>query len=220
MTAYHHPWFERRNRTALAGLAFTAVLLSGMVTAFGAGPAVGDDMHMTRPPPDPRGGQAYRIRYRVPVPLDVYWRFKTDFNNDFVATNPHILQHRFIYRKGNVAVTENRYRSAPDTLFRWETTVFPTDHRLEFALVNAAQCGHRFHYGRITMTPLGDHTVVVQEAYFDFLGATFWARYPWSGGMTSFLRDTVRWERRTVEQMADRYQLPRDDPGAPWEPNP
>lgn len=37
--------------------------------------------------PDSRGGQAYKLVYLVRVPLRVYWKFKTDFDNDFLAVS-------------------------------------------------------------------------------------------------------------------------------------
>jgi hypothetical protein len=33
--------------------------------------------------PDSRGGQAYKLVYLVQVPIGVYWKFKTHFDNDF-----------------------------------------------------------------------------------------------------------------------------------------
>jgi hypothetical protein len=37
--------------------------------------------------PKARGGQAYKLVYLVRANVDVVWRFKTDFNNEFVLTN-------------------------------------------------------------------------------------------------------------------------------------
>jgi len=68
--------------------------------------------------PDQGGGRAYRLTYWVPVPIDVYWRFKTDFDNDFLVSNKFIREHQFISRTGDIAVTENKYTHGPDVFFR------------------------------------------------------------------------------------------------------
>ena len=36
--------------------------------------------------PDARGGEAYKLVYLIPVPIEVFWKFKTDFHGDFVET--------------------------------------------------------------------------------------------------------------------------------------
>ena len=35
--------------------------------------------------PDKSGGRAYRLVYHVKVPIEVYWKFKTDFDNAFLT---------------------------------------------------------------------------------------------------------------------------------------
>ena len=156
--------------------------------------------------PAPEGGYAYRLVYRVGVPIDVYWRFKTDFDNSFLLDNLYILDHRFVERNGNVIITENRYSSLPAVIFKWETTVYPDDYRLRFKLVNQSKFSHRFHYGFIQLTPSGGQTEVTQVAYFDFAGAFFWVHYPWSGGMRSFLKYTAKWEQNMVQRLRDNYE--------------
>jgi hypothetical protein len=151
------------------------------------------------------GGHGYRLIYTVPVPLETYWRFKTDFSSDFLLTNKYIVHHRFIGRTGNTVITENAYSNSPGKVFLWETRVSSTGHRLDFVLLNPHACGQRFHRGHIIATPEGVDTRVVQEAYFDFFGAALWTIYPWSGGMRDFLVYTARWEYETVLMMREQY---------------
>jgi len=44
--------------------------------------------------------------YLVDAPLDVFWKFKTDFDNQFLLSNKLIISHRFVSRNRNVVVTE------------------------------------------------------------------------------------------------------------------
>jgi hypothetical protein len=156
--------------------------------------------------PDPRGGSAYRLRYVVNVPREIYWRFKTDFDNEFLMENRYIEEHRLVERHENTVITENRYTDSPGSVFRWKTTVHEREGRIDFVLLNPQECSQRFHYGRIRTVPIDDRTLVVQEAFFDFFGAGVWAQYPWAGGMNHFLRYTARWEQDTVEKLRDRYE--------------
>ncbi len=164
-----------------------------------------DQIVVERLPSGPAGGQAYRLTYIAPVPIDVYWRFKTDFDNDFLKENKFILSHRFISRENNTVITENEYSNKPKVAFRWKTTFSYQDLRLDFVLLNPEDSGHDFHYGHIYLNPKGDSTQVVQEAYFNFFGASLWAIYPWSGGMAEFLKYTARWEHDMVLKLYDKY---------------
>jgi hypothetical protein len=155
--------------------------------------------------PDPQGGKAYKLVYVVDVPREVFWKFKTDFDNRFLLTNKFIIEHRFIKRKGNTVITENEYTNAPDVRFRWRTTVFPSRYRLDFVLENPKACGQKFHYGHIQLTARGQKTQVSQVAYFDFFGVFFWVNYPWAGGMQSFLSYTARWEQETILRLRHNY---------------
>jgi hypothetical protein len=155
--------------------------------------------------PDERGGKAYKLVYLVGVPLAVFWKFKTDFDNDFVLSNEYIDQHRLIHQEKNVVVTENKYSNSPKVSFRWQTTLIPEAHRLEFRLLNPKECRQKFHYGHIQMEPMRNFTKVTHLAYFDFFGATLWAYYPWSGGMVDFLTYTARWEQETVLKLKEKY---------------
>lgn len=173
--------------------------------AAGGSAQPGDDIVIDPLAPDSRGGKAYQLAYLVRVPVDVYWNFKTDFDNDFLVNNKYIREHRFISRTGSTVVTENKYANGPDVFFRWQTTVFQEAHRLDFFLVNPQDCGQIFHYGHIQAEAVAAGTKVTQVAYFDFLGASLWAGYPWGGGMKDFLTYTARWERDMVLSLKDRY---------------
>ena len=150
-------------------------------------------------------GKGYKLVYMVTAPLDVYWKFKTDFENDFLLTNKLIREHRLVAHKNNVAITESIYATKPGVRFRWRTISFPDLHRLNFELQNPKECGQTFHHGHIQLEAAGDHTIVTQTAYFDFFGATLWMNYPWYGGMRHYLKYTARWEQETITRLIDRY---------------
>lgn len=143
-------------------------------------------------------GQGYAMTYCVPLPLEAYWRFKTNFDNDFLTSNPHITAHHFIGRKGDVVVTENRYAHNTKRLFRWQTVMQPNAYRLSFELQNPDDAGQEFHFGTIQLADYGQYTMVHQTAQFKFDGDALWAFYPWRGGMRSFLQSFVTWERQTA----------------------
>ena len=155
--------------------------------------------------PDKRGGTAYKLVYTIGVPIDVLWKFKTDFKNDFLVTNKYIREHHLVYRKRDWVITENKYTNAPDVFFKWRTTVFPRSHRLEFVLMNPEECKQRYHYGHIELEAVKGGTRVTQVAYFDFWGASFWAAYPWGGGMRDFLTYNANWERREARKFERKY---------------
>lgn len=161
--------------------------------------------------PERSGGNAYRLVYRVNVPIAVYWRFKTDFDNAFLIDNKFIRAHRFISQNGNIAITETQYTYQPDIFFRWQTRLFPDRYRLEFRLVNPEQCYQKYHHGYIQLESEGKATRVTQVAYFDFWGATFWTYNPLRGGMQDFLTYTASWEQATAVRLKDRYHRENDD---------
>jgi hypothetical protein len=171
--------------------------------------AAGVPVAIERMPAVPGEGEGYRLTYCVGVPLEVYWLFKTDFHNDFLTGNPHIATHQFIRRQGNVVLTENRYTHNTERIFRWQTTVFASEHRLDFKLMNPQQAGQQFHFGRIRAEAQGRNTVIHQEARFQFSGAAFWAFYPWRGGMRAFLNAFVAWEQETVRAWESHYAAQR-----------
>ena len=55
--------------------------------------------------PQRQDGRGYKLIYVVDAPLDVFWKFKTDFDNDFLQSNKYIRSHRFIRRQGNEVIT-------------------------------------------------------------------------------------------------------------------
>jgi hypothetical protein len=152
-------------------------------------------------------GYGYKLQYYVAAPLDIFWRFKTDFAGDFVLSNEELLEHRLVRTEGNSAVTENRYAAAPSLRFLWQTTVVPEQYRLEFELLNAEDCHHDFHYGTIQLSPAGEHTKVTQIAFFNFTGASLWVKYPWYGGMKSLLTKVARWERNSAMRLKRDYAI-------------
>jgi len=167
-------------------------------------------IRITRLSPDRRGGKAYRLVYRVAVPITIMWHFKTDFDNDFLLHNKYIQAHRLVSRRHNIVVTEDHYSQFPDARFTWQTTLSPDRRRLNFKLLNAQQAGQKFHYGYIQLQAEGQVTRITQVGYFDFLGASLWAGYPWDGGMNDFLTYSAHWEQHMARQ---RMPLYRGKPG-------
>ena len=155
--------------------------------------------------PEERGGEAFKLIYLIPAPIDVFWRFKTDFKADFLLSNKYIVEHRHIRELGNVTITENRYSNVPNETFRWRTTVYPDQYRLFFLLENPQECGQAFHYGTIQLEPFRSYTKVTHMAYFDFFGASLWVNLPFHGGMSSFLNYTARWEQETILRLLSKY---------------
>lgn len=46
---------------------------------------LGNEITISQTAPDKRGGQAYKMVYQVRMPMEVYWKFKTDFDFDFLG---------------------------------------------------------------------------------------------------------------------------------------
>lgn len=151
-------------------------------------------------------GFGYRIAYRVPADIDTFWRFKTDFDNDFLIKNRTITAHRLLRRNANIAVTETSYSAAPGKRFIWETTTYPEKHRMQFRLIDPGSSGQRYHWGFIQLIRDGHQTIVVQQAYFDFSGAGFWVVYPWQGGMRDVLKTNAAWEQAAIMRMQAAYR--------------
>lgn len=166
----------------------------------------GDEIFIHRIPPDKEGGHAYKLVYLVKAPIESYWKFKTDFDNDFLLENKYIREHRVVLQNGKTVITENKYTHRPDVYYRWQTTVRPDVHRLDFVLVNPEDCGQKYHYGYIQLEPVDGETRVTQVAYFDFWGAGLWADFPWRGGMRYFLSYTAQWEQQIILRLKERYQ--------------
>lgn len=158
-------------------------------------------------------GSGYELVYVVDASLNAFWKFKTDFDNDLLITNKFIKAHRLISHHENVVVTEDifseyLYTHRPKAKFRWQTTLFPAVYRLDFVLLNPAECGQKFHHGSIQLEaagPSGQKTKVTQTAYFDFFGVSFWVNYPWYGGMKDFLTYSVHWEQTTFLRLKSKY---------------
>jgi ligand-binding SRPBCC domain-containing protein len=158
-------------------------------------------------------GAGYKLVYLVDAPIEVFWKFKTDFDNDFLLTNKFIKSHQMIRRSGNVVVTEvlfseDLYTHRPHAKFRWQTTLSPAEYRMDFVLLNPEECGQKFHYGHIRLEAFdafNQKTKVTQVAYFDFFGVSFWVKYPWYGGMRYFLDYTARWEQATILKLKRTY---------------
>lgn len=163
--------------------------------------------------PKRQSGAGYKLVYLVDAPIDVFWKFKTDFDNDFLVTNKFIKSHNLISRRGNVVVTEDLfseelYTHRPRAKFRWQTTLSPADYRMDFVLLNPEECGQKFHYGHIQLEAVegfSNKTRVIQVAYFDFFGVFFWLKYPWYGGMRYFLEYTARWEQDMILKRKATY---------------
>jgi len=164
-----------------------------------------DEISIYQITPDRRGGKAYKLVYLVKAQMNIYWRFKTDFDNNFLVKNKYVQEHFFIARNGNEVITEDKYINGPDVYFRWKTTIFSQAKRLDFVLLNPEQCRQKFHYGYIQLKSVPEGTQVTQVAYFDFLGSSLWANYPWGGGMKDFLSYTAHWEQRTILHLINRY---------------
>lgn len=164
-----------------------------------------DEVFIYQIAPDKRGGKAYKLVYLVKASIDSCWKFKTDFNNNFLVKNKYILEHRFISQDGNTVITEDKYTNSPNLYFRWQTTAHPKTHRLDFVLLNPEQCRQKYHYGHIQLESVAQGTRIIQVAYFDFWGASLWANIPWRGGMKEFLYYTAHWEQETILHLKDRY---------------
>lgn len=156
--------------------------------------------------PERKDGRGYKLIYLVDAPLDVFWKFKTDFDNQFLLSNKFITAHRLIRRTQNEALTESEYSDKPNTIFKWQTTLLPDQHLLKFILLNPEECGQKYHYGYIQLEPLGSRTRVTQVAYFDFFGVSIWVNYPFYGGMSYFLNYTASWEQQTILKLKDKYE--------------
>jgi len=156
--------------------------------------------------PERKEGRGYKLIYLVDAPLEVFWKFKTDFDNQFLLSNKFITAHRLIRRTQNEAVTESEYSNNPKAIFKWQTTLVPDQHLLKFILLNPEACGQKYHYGYIQLEPLGSRTRVTQVAYFDFFGVSLWVSYPFYGGMSYFLNYTAAWEQQTILKLKDDYE--------------
>ena len=162
-------------------------------------------IHLSRVEPETGRGYGYVLQYYVPAPIEAFWRFKTDFNSDILLTSDELIGHRMIESDESKVITENRYATAPGLRFLWQTDIFPDRYRLEFRLLNPKECRHSYHYGSIQLSPDGNHTKVIQTAFFDFKGASIWVKYPWYGGMKSTLTKVAKWEQKMAKLHKRQY---------------
>ena len=161
-----------------------------------------DKISLERISPPGRDGFGYRLIYYVPAPLEIFWRFKTDFENEDLTNNQEIIEHRVVSFSDNNVVTDNRYATWPNLRFLWQTTVDWNQYRLAFKQLNVKDSLQDYHYGTIQLSPAGDHTKVTQIAFFNFVGASLWVKYPWYGGMKTTLTSLARWEQKTALRYA------------------
>ena len=168
--------------------------------------AVENDIQIRRLEPPAEGGRAVELTYLVDVPVDVFWRFKTDFSAEFLLSNRYITSNRVIARRSRTVITETSYSHSPGVTFRWQTSLEPTEWRLRYVLLMPDECGQRFNRGVIDLVPVDRGTRVTHAAFFDFFGATLWDRLPGPIGMEAFLRYTARWEQETVRRLQSRYR--------------
>ena len=156
--------------------------------------------------PEQNNGRGYELVYLVDATLDVFWKFKTDFDNQFLLSNKFISSHRLVSRNQNEVITENEYSNKPKVIFKWRTTLLPDQNLLKFTLLNPEECGQKYHYGYIQLEALDSVTRVTQVAYFDFFGVSLWVNNPFRGGMFSFLKYTATWEQQTILKFKDKYE--------------
>ena len=168
------------------------------VSAAAAENTLQNDPVISKLKPKQAGGRGYQLVYTVNAPIEVTWDFKTDFASQVLLTNKLISSHRLVGRNQDEVVTETVYDNKPNMTFKWQTTLFPEQHLLKFMLLNPEECGQKFHHGYIQLEAVDDGTRVTQVAYFDFFGVSFWVNYPFSGGMSHFLKYTANWEQQAV----------------------
>jgi hypothetical protein len=154
--------------------------------------------------PEQAHGRGFKLEYVVNAPLDVFWSYKTHFDNELLHNNRYINSHKLVSREENLVITETEYSYKPKTAFKWQTTVFPEQHLLKYELLNPEECGQKYHYGYIQLQAEGTGTRVTQVSYFDFFGVSFWVNYPFKGGMSYFLNYTARWEQQLLSQKLEK----------------
>jgi hypothetical protein len=195
----------------LAALLLACGVLSSWipVSAVAVENALHNDPVISKLKPEQSEGRGYQLVYTVNAPVEVTWDFKTDFASQVLMTNKLIRSHRLVSRNQDEVVTETVYDNKPAMTFKWQTTLFPEQHLLKFVLLNPEECGQKFHHGYIQLEAVDAGTRVTQVAYFDFFGVSFWVNYPFSGGMSHFLKYTANWEQQAVlNKSRDRSEVP------------
>jgi hypothetical protein len=212
MTLKRFDVFRGTSRFGLSGILAAIVFASSGLSSESPVPEatvqqfVASDPSISKLKPERKKGRGYKLVYTVDVPLEVFWKFKTDFDNQFLLSNKFITSHRLVSRDLNEVVTENEYSNKPKAVFKWQTTLLPDQHLLKYVLLNPEDCGQKYHYGYIQLEAQDSRTRVTQVAYFDFFGVSFWVTYPLRGGMSYFLKYTTKWEQQTILELKDQYQ--------------
>jgi len=194
-------------------IAFIALLLAGDLHASTRSTSAERKMTLETIEPHANTGYGYKLQYYIFAPIDISWRFKTDFDSNLLLTSDELIGHRLVKSVGNSVITENRYATAPGLRFLWKTVVIEEPYRMEFELLNPEECRHDFHFGSIQLSPDGEFTKVTQIAYFDFTGASLWVKYPWYGGMEDTLTQMVEWEQETILHFRRNLKIARDRRG-------
>ena len=156
--------------------------------------------------PEQAHGRGFKLEYFVDAPLDVFWNYKTHFDNELLHKNRYINSHKLVSREDNLVITETKYSYKPRDVFKWRTMVIPARHLIEYTLLNPEECGQKYHYGHIQLEAVGTRTRVTHVSYFDFFGVTLWVNYPFKGGMSQFLKYTARWEQQLVSEFEYQHQ--------------
>lgn len=151
--------------------------------------------------PEQDRGRGFKLEYVVNAPLDVFWKYKTHFDNELLHNNRYINSHNLVSREGNRVITETVYSYKPREVFKWQTTVYPDRYFLEYTLLNPEECRQKYHYGSIQLEAEGTGTRVIHVSYFDFFGVSLWVNYPFKGGMSHFLKYTARWEQQLLSEL-------------------
>lgn len=148
--------------------------------------------------PERAHGRGFKLEFLVDAPLEVFWNYKTNFDNGLLHKNKYITSHKLISHEDNLVITETEYSYKPRDVFKWQTTIYPEQGLLKYELLNPEECNQKYHYGYIQLEADGEGTRVTYVAYFDFFGASFWVNYPFKGGMSDFLKYTAHWEQQFV----------------------
>jgi len=200
--AIRHPLGTKSSRANTLFFATLAVIMMLTLPARGEPETISVDKRITieRIYPDTKGGFGYLLQYYVAAPIEAVWNFKTGYNSEILMTNDELIGHRLVRSVGGSVITENRYATAPGLTFVWRTTKQPDKFKLTFKLLNPEACRHKYHHGSVQLVPTGDHTKIIQTAYFNFKGASLWVRYPWYGGMKSTLTKVAKWEQKLASE--------------------
>ena len=199
-------------RYGFGGVLAAILLVSSGIASEDSVPAPSKEQFLNSAPvitklkPEKARGRGFKLVYSVEASLDVFWRYKTDFDTQLILSNKFISSHRLVSREDDVVITETVYSDKPNDVFKWQTTVFPDRNLLKYVLLNPEECGQKYHYGYVQMEALDIGTRVTQVAYFNFFGASLWVNYPFKGGMSQFLKYTAQWEQKFISEFGQQYR--------------